>query len=206
MLHDPTNKDEIYQSGIIDNDLDALRDEFEYHYEKKMDSFQDKVEDFSNIFYDDDDVHPDELLARYDKKTTKYLTTHVFPFFKEMEKYYGSKIMDTYQEYINQITEERDSFVKYEYQNRLQEFTEEQEYIKLCQDLKKQIIDLLNKNISVKQAALINSYPKEQQLFVKHCIEELIAANRVFRVRKDFNKKGAWFLVLGKNRYNWKTL
>lgn len=50
MLHDPTNKDEIYQSGMLDNEPESLCDEFEYHYERKLDSFQDKMDEFSDIF------------------------------------------------------------------------------------------------------------------------------------------------------------
>lgn len=206
MLHDPTNKEKIYQSGYFDNDPDGLRDEFEYHYERKLDSFQDKLDDLRDIFSPDDLVHPDELLALYDKKTTKYLTARVFPFFKEMVKYYGSKIMDVYQEYIDQVAEERDSFVKFEYEDMLKEFLEEQEYEKLCQQYEEQIVDILKKNVPMKPNALINSFPKEEQKIVKDCLKYLMSENRVFRVRKDMNKKGSpWFLVLGEHRYDWRT-
>ena len=207
VLHDPTNKDGVYQSGIIDNDLDALRDEFEYHYEKRLDSFQDKIDDFSSIFNSEQVVHPDKMLTSYDKKTTKYLTSYVFPFFKEMEKYYGPKIMDVYQEYIDQIAEEREAFVKFDYEGRLQEHAEEQEYKKKCKECGKQIVEILKKNIPMKQATLINSFQKEHQEIVKDSLNNLISENRVFRVRKDINKKGSpWFLVLGEHRYDWKTI
>ncbi len=207
MLHDPKNKEEIYQSGYFDNDPDGLRDEFEYHYERKLDSFQDKIDGFCDIFSSEDVIHPDKLLASYDKKTTEYLTVKVFPFFKEMVKYYGPKIMDIYQEYIDQISEERASFVKFEYEDRLKEFIEEQEYEKLFQQYEKQIVDILKKNVLMKPNALINSFPIEQQKIVKECIKYLISGNRVFRVRKDINRKGSpWFLVLGEHRYDWKTI
>ena len=206
MLHDPKYKDEIYQSGYYDDKPDALRDEFEYFYERKLDSFQDKLDDLSDVFNPDDTIHPDKLLARYDKKTTEYLTTKVFPFFKEMVKYYGPKIMDVYQEYIDQVAEERDSFVKFEYEDMLKEFIEEQEYKKLCLQYKKQIVEILKKHVPMKPNALINSFPKEEQKIVKDCLKYLMSENRVFRVRKDMNKKGSpWFLVLGEHRYDWRT-
>lgn len=207
MLHDPKNKEEIYQSGYFDNNPDGLRDEFEYRYERKLDSFQDRIDDFSDIFNSEDVIHPDKLLASYDKKTTNYLTTKVFPFFKEMEKFYGSKIFDIYQEYIDQIAEERKTFVKSDYEDRLQEYTEEQEYKKKCKECGKQIVEILKKNIPMKQATLINSFQKEHQEIVKDSLNNLISENRVFRVRKDINKKGSpWFLVLGEHRYDWKTI
>lgn len=207
LLHDPNNKEEIYQSGYFDNNPDGLRDEFEYRYERKLDSFQDRIDDFSDIFNSEDVIHPDKLLASYDKKTTNYLTTKVFPFFKEMEKFYGSKIFDIYQEYIDQIAEERKTFVKSDYEDRLQEYTEEQEYKKKCKECGKQIVEILKKNIPMKQATLINSFQKEHQEIVKDSLNNLISENRVFRVRKDINKKGSpWFLVLGEHRYDWKTI
>ncbi len=206
MLHDPKYKDEIYQSGYYDDKPDALRDEFEYFYEKKLDSFQGKLDDLSDIFNPDDTVHPDNLLARYDKKTTEYLTTKVFPFFKEMEKFYGTKIMDVYQEYVERVLEERNNFIKYEYEEMLKEFLEEQEYEKLCQQYEKRIVDILKENVPMKQVALINSFPKEEQKIVKDCLKYLMRENRVFRVRKDINKKGSpWFLVLGEHRYDWQS-
>lgn len=207
MLHDPKNKEEIYQSGYFDNDPDGLKDEFEYCYERKLDSFQNKLDDLRDVFCPDYLVHPDKLLERYDKRTTEYLTVKVFPFFKEMEKYYGPKIMDIYQEYIDQVAEERASFVKFEYEDMLKEFIEEQEYEKLFRKYEKQIVGILKKNVPMKPNALINSFPKEQQKIVKDCLNNLISENRVFRVRKDINKKGSpWFLVLGEHRYDWKTI
>lgn len=205
MLHDPTNKDEIYQSGMLDNEPESLCDEFEYHYERKLDSFQDKVDDFYEIFNPDTLIHPDKLLALYDKKTTNYLTSKVFPFFNEMVQYYGPKIMDVYQEYIDRIAEERESFLKYEYEDCLQDFIAEQEHKNLCRQFKKQIVDLLKKNIPMKQAALLNSFSKEEQKIVKVSLKELIKENRVFQVKKDTTNKGVWFLVLGEHRYDWQS-
>lgn len=205
MLHDPTNKDEIYQSGMLDNEPESLCDEFEYHYERKLDSFQDKMDEFSDIFNQDALTHPDRLLSLYDKRTTKYLISKVFPFFKEMVKYYGPKIMDVYQEYIDRIAEERESFLKFEYEDSLQNFIAEQERKKLCQQFKIQIVDLLKKNVPMKQVALMSCFSKEEQNNVKDSLKELIVENRVFRVKKDTTKKGTWFLVLGEHRYDWQS-
>lgn len=198
MLHDPKNHDEIYQSGMLDYDLDSLRNEFEFFYERKLEGFQDKVDSFRDILMNYNYTHPDKLLASFDKKSSDYLKKTVRPFLESMTDYYGSKIMDIYQEYADQIAEERADFIKDSYDYCLQVYTAAQEYKKLHQQLTKRILELLKQDSPMKQAALVNSFPKEQQNVVKKCVKELLVAGRILRAKKDLSKSGVWFLCFVK--------
>lgn len=198
MLHDPNNHDEVYQSGVMDHDYVSLCDEFAYHYEAKLDAFQDKVDSFRDMFFTFGGVHPDKLLARYDKRTSDYLENVVLPFFEEMKDYYGPNIMGIYQEYADQLNMERASFIKDGYNDFLQDYNEEQEYKKLYQQTTKKILELLKQNSPIKQAALVNSFEKEHQSIVRKCLKELLVKGRIIRAKKDLSKNGVWFLCFVK--------
>ena len=191
MLHDPNNRDGLYQSGMLDNDQDALRNEFEYRYESKLDSFQEKIDDMLDLLRTYSG-HPDKMLERYDKKTTDFLTSKVFPFFKDMVQYYGSGIMADYQDYVNQILEERDDFQKDFYEDCLQGYIEEENEKKLCQQITKTILENLKKNSPMKQSVLMGCFPKEQQSVVRKCLTDLQNKGRIVREKKDNGR--IWFL------------
>ncbi len=193
MFHDPNNNDEVYQSGVMDNDYSALRDEFEYHYEDKLDRFQDAVDNFRDIF-DSYTVNPDKLLAKFDKKTSDYLETEVLPFFEDMTDYYGPKIMEVYEEYVRQVAEERSYFIKFDYDECLKDYNELQEEKKFYQQTSKKVLNLLKQNSPMKQAALISSFPKEHQSTVRKCVKEMLVKGRIIRAKKDLSKSGALFL------------
>ena len=192
--HDPNNMDGVYQSGMLDNNQDALRNEFEYRYENKLDTFQEKIDDMLDLLRTYGG-HPDKMLERYDKTTKDYLTSKVFPFFKKMEQYYGPGIMTIYRFYVNQILEERTEFKKDFYDDCLRGYIAEQNEKKLCQQITKVILEDLKKNGTMKQAAVVNNFPKEQQKFVRKCLTDLEQKGRIVRGKKDLSKSGIWFLT-----------
>ncbi len=167
--------------------------EFFDRYEKTLLRFQDKVDSFDDIL-EKNNIHPDTLLEQYEEKTSKYLREKVYPFFDEKAIDYGSSIFEYCQDIEEQIEHTRDSFIAQHYDECLEEYNEYLKEKEIFKRAPKQILDLLKHNNPMKQADLINSFPKDEQSVVRKCLKKLLAKGRIVRGKKDLSKKGLWYL------------
>ena len=171
--------------------------EFFERYERTLLRFQDRVDGFGEIF-EKDNIHPDELLERYNEKTSKFLSEKVYPFFDEKTMDYDYSIFEYCQYIEEQIENIRESFIEQHYDECLQNYNEYLKNKEIYKRAPKQIIGLLKHNSPMKQADLINSFPENEQSVIRDCLKKIIDKGRIIREKKNFGNKNVWYLTFVK--------
>ncbi len=194
LIPDPKNKGESYIYAVETNDLYILKDDFEYFYENTLSKFEDTLEDKVSSVLSVDHIHPDKKLLKYDTETTKYLNK-IHSFFEEKAQYYGENIWEHYQNYYKYVINERQDYVKEQYQDDLEEYVLLEEERSQIKKLTIRVKKIIKDKSPIKQADVVKQFSKEEQSLVKNIILELLKKGIILRGRADVEKRTAWILI-----------
>lgn len=194
LIPDSKNKGESYIYAVETNDLYILKDDFEYFYENTLSKFEDTLEDKVSSVLSVDHIHPDKKLLKYDTETTKYLNK-IHSFFEEKAQYYGENIWEHYQNYYKYVINERQDYVKEQYQDDLEEYVLLEEERSQIKKLTIRVKKIIKDKSPIKQADVVKQFSKEEQSLVKNIILELLKKGIILRGRADVEKRTAWILI-----------
>ena len=195
---DPKNHSEDYIISLESLDFKELSLDFYIKYEKKLDAFENKINELTEDAYDYT-KSPENALHAF-AKAYKYLNEKIKPFFIKMQEHYGDDIMEYFEDLENNINSSKRDYLAndYEYHKRDYEmYISEQQHIKA---LKGNVLKILKENTPIKQVDLLRQFNKNDSNLIKKYIEELCVSGKILKARRTTSGKGTIFLVYIENK------
>ena len=194
---DPKNHSEDYMISLEYLDWEGLSLDFYDKYERKLDSFENKIDALTENIYDYT-VPPEQALASFDK-AFKYLNEKVKPFFIEMQKHYGDNIMEYFEDLENNLNSTKTDYLNNDYaehKRNYELFLLEQKHIK---DVKTKALTTVKEKSPIKQIDLLRLFDKKDATLIRKYIQELCISGKILKARRTTNGKGTIFLVYVQN-------
>lgn len=191
---DPQNHDPSYKEDFETHYVAAFADDFDYRYERKLDSFSDKVDSLIEKATSRDE-HPDKMLARFDK-ALEYVHQEMLPFFESKIEYYGKGILSEYHEYEERIKQEKEYFLASDYQDFLQDYQEEMAIKKRIASISRTIVSILKKTSPVKRADLYHKFSQDEKPMVRKALNKLTDKGKIEIGRPNGKTRGPLYVSL----------
>lgn len=198
LIPDPKNHSKDYMISLECLDREGLSLDFYDKYERKLDSFENKIDELTDNVYDYT-IPPEQALASFDK-AFKYLNEKVKPFFIKMQEHYGDNIMEYFEDLENNLNSTKTDYLNdsYEEHKRNYElFLIEQKHIK---NIKTKALAIIKENTPIKQVDLLRQFNKNDSNLIKKYIEELCVSGKILKARRTTSGKGTIFLVYIQNK------
>lgn len=202
LIPDPNNHNKDYLFSLECLDFDGLSIDFYDKYQRKIDSFENKIENIIDPLYNYDYTKSPEAILSSSDKAYKYLNEKVKPFFIQMQEHYGINIMEYYDDLENEIINAKTDYLNNDYEAHRKEyeiFLIEQKHIK---NIKSAVLKALKEKSPIKQVDLIRQFNTEDATLIKKYIQELCISGKILKARNTTSGKGTIFLVYLQNIQN----